>query len=184
MEVSKMETTSYRLNEEQRKFVEENHNLIYAFAYQKNLNLNEYYDLLAIALCKAACFYDTNCGVKFGAFAFFCMNNECKQYWRSIQGVTRIPESLIYSYDGPVSSKSDEEVELIERLKNEKVDSDITEIYVKDFLSSLDEREQMIVWARINGYSEQKIADALGVSKAYISFIIRGIKSSWRIYNK
>lgn len=40
-----------KLNNEQRKMVEENHNLIYSYCKYKGLNIDEYYGDLAIVLC-------------------------------------------------------------------------------------------------------------------------------------
>lgn len=42
------------LTEEQRKLVEDNHDLIYEYAHENNISIDEYYDVLAIALCDAA----------------------------------------------------------------------------------------------------------------------------------
>ena len=42
-----------KLTNDQRKLVEQNHNLIYAFLHTKNLNIEEWYDICAISLCKA-----------------------------------------------------------------------------------------------------------------------------------
>ena len=43
-----------QLTPEQQKLVTDNHNLIYSLANAKNIDLDEYYDVLAIGLCKAA----------------------------------------------------------------------------------------------------------------------------------
>ena len=46
------------LTSTQQKMVEENHNLIYGMAHKYKINLDEYYDVLAIGLCKAAMTFD------------------------------------------------------------------------------------------------------------------------------
>lgn len=46
------------MNDEQRKLVENNHNLIYAILHKYNLPIDEYYDVAAIGLCKAAITFD------------------------------------------------------------------------------------------------------------------------------
>lgn len=51
-----------RLTEEQAKVVEENHNLIYWYAKMKNLDLQEWYDLLAIELCNTVMEYNSEIG--------------------------------------------------------------------------------------------------------------------------
>ena len=50
---------SIQLNDEQRKLVADNHNLIYQYLIDNNLPQDEYYDIAAIGLCKAALKYDT-----------------------------------------------------------------------------------------------------------------------------
>ena len=53
---------SIQLNDEQRKLVEDNHNLIYQYLIDNKLPQDEYYDIAAIGLCKAALKYDTSKG--------------------------------------------------------------------------------------------------------------------------
>ena len=43
-----------KLTEEQKKLVEDNHNLIYGYCHRYNLNVEEYYGDLAVTLCEAA----------------------------------------------------------------------------------------------------------------------------------
>ena len=64
-----------QLTLDQQRIVSENHNLIYSLANKKNINLDEYYDVLAIGLCKAAMIYNENKS-KFSTLAFTCMLNE------------------------------------------------------------------------------------------------------------
>ena len=59
-----------QLTSKQKELVEVNHNLIYKFASIKNVSIEEYYDILAIGLCKAAMAFDENKG-KFSTVSFF-----------------------------------------------------------------------------------------------------------------
>ena len=56
--------------------IEENHNLIYSYLHKMRLDIEEYYDLAAIGLCKAANNFDETKGFKFSTYAYRCMNNE------------------------------------------------------------------------------------------------------------
>lgn len=49
-----MEQDEYALTYDEQKLVEDNHELIYLVADCMELDINEYYGLLAIALCHAA----------------------------------------------------------------------------------------------------------------------------------
>ena len=67
-----------QLTLDQQRIVSENHNLIYSLANKKSINLDEYYDALAIGLCKAAIAFDNTKG-KFSTLAYTVMLNEYKQ---------------------------------------------------------------------------------------------------------
>ena len=64
-----------KLDEKQKKLVEENHSLIYSFAHSHNLPLDEYYDILAIALCKAGMTFKPELGHAFSTYAYKIMWN-------------------------------------------------------------------------------------------------------------
>lgn len=71
-----------QLTLDQQRIVSENHNLIYSLANKKSINLDEYYDVLAIGLCKAAIAFDNTKG-KFSTLAYTVMLNEYKQELRN-----------------------------------------------------------------------------------------------------
>lgn len=54
-----MEQDEQMLTDDERKLVEENHDLIYMVADCMDIDIDEYYGLLAIALCHAAQKYKT-----------------------------------------------------------------------------------------------------------------------------
>ena len=64
------------LTKEQKELVENNHKLIYYYIHKNGLSVDEYYDILAIGLCKAALHFDESKGIKFVTYAMFVMRNE------------------------------------------------------------------------------------------------------------
>lgn len=64
-----------KLTQEQSKFVEDNHGLIYSFIHKYKLDIDEWYDLCAIGLIKAVQAYDSEKG-SFSTLAYKCMFNE------------------------------------------------------------------------------------------------------------
>ena len=72
MNVTKQDWTVNNITEEQKKLAEENHNLIYRFLSKYNLSIDDYYDIAAIGLCKAAMTFDKSKS-KFSTYAFKCM---------------------------------------------------------------------------------------------------------------
>ena len=76
-----------RMTDEQRKLVEDNHNLIYGFLNKKELT-DDYYDIVALGLCKAAMNYDESKG-RFSTLAFKCMDREIGIYYTYLKKIKR-----------------------------------------------------------------------------------------------
>lgn len=95
-----------QLTLDQQRIVSENHNLIYSLANKKSINLDEYYDVLAIGLCKAAIAFDSTKG-KFSTLAYTVMLNEYKQELRKQQNERAIPQDKLLSFDVPIQTDQD-----------------------------------------------------------------------------
>lgn len=88
---------SQTLNNQQRKLVEDNHNLIYSFLKQHKLSLDaveDWYGTAAIGLCKAALIFDESRGSKFSTLAYLCMNNEVRMVMRANRKNVTVTTSL------------------------------------------------------------------------------------------
>ena len=72
-----MSKPNIKLNTEQRKLVEDNHDLIYGFMTKYRLDFSTWYDICAIGLCKAGMAYDGS--NRFSTLAYHCMHNEVKK---------------------------------------------------------------------------------------------------------
>ena len=88
------------MTEEQKKLVEDNHNLIYFVLHKHNLPIDEYYDILAISLCKSGIHYDENKS-KFSTFAVYNMEQDLKMEFRRNEALKRSKYEKI-SYNTPV----------------------------------------------------------------------------------
>lgn len=168
------------LSKDQQDLVSDNHNLIYSYANKMNLDINEYYDLLAIGLCKAAKTYDPDRGYAFSTYAYFVMRNECYQYWRHLNTVSQIPEELIFSYHNPFSEDSEEQ-DRIERLNDifGTYQLDSTEIELREFIDSLKSIEKRIIFEKMYGYTQREIAMHIGKSQSTVSKIVIQLKEKW-----
>lgn len=174
-------STSQRLTEEQRQLVSDNHNLIYAYAHKMNLDLDEYYDLLAIGLCLAACSYDPSKGTTFSTYAYSAMRNTCYMYWRrNYVSSHRIPKELIISYNAPFGDDFGKE-ELVNRLDDifGTYDFSPTPVELNEFLKSLKKTERIILHDSYYGYTQTEISQKLGISQSFISRIRRTLKEKW-----
>ena len=135
-----------RMTDEQRKMVEQNHNLIYDFLYKQNLDTEEYYDIAAIGLCEAAIKYDSKRS-KFSTFAYRCMKSEVNHYHAYNTRKRRIPSDRIFSYDILLNSDEDEYESFISTLLESDFDThEIVEktISFANFSRELNDREKFI----------------------------------------
>lgn len=171
-------TNNEPLTEKQRELAEKNHDLIYGYAHKKNISIGEYYDLLAIGLCKAAKTYDENKG-RFSTLAYKCMENELNTYWKSLNKKSVIPSELILSYDAPITSTdlSDNNCKLIENIPDSTLHNGIaSDIMFSTFMNILNNKETLIVNMLIDGLTHKEIAEKLGCRKQNISYHVKKIR--------
>lgn len=177
-----MDNTKKQLTVAQQDLVTENHNLIYSFAKSRDLNLDEYYDILAIGLCKAGLLFDPSRGCAFSTLAYRLMQNECFMYWRNTYvGLKKIPHNLIISYDSPFYDEKDgrKYIDLINDLFGSyRIDTTTSEL--KEFMESLSKQERLVLHYSIYGYTQLEITRRVGLSQSYISRVLRKIREKWK----
>lgn len=166
----------------QQTLVEQNHNLIYSFAKQRNLDLEEYYDLLAIALCKAAKIYQ-NGKCEFSTLAYTCMRNEINNYWQSLQTQKSVPNDKIVSYD--VSEDKENKNSSFTYLNvmsddNKACENTIFQIQYNDMLKQMNDTERKIVQYLMNDMKLKDIASELNIDVNKVSRIRDKLKKRYR----
>jgi RNA polymerase sigma factor (sigma-70 family) len=145
-----------RLTVEQQKIVEENHDLIYWFLRLRKLDPEEYYDLLAIELCKTVMRHDPKKGslsYLFSINANHCITKEIRKRKTKKRDCTPL-EFLDELY---ISDHT-----LLE-------DSLMNELWIDEDMSG-------ILKLRSEGYTQKEIGDKLGVSQVYISQLLQKMK--------
>ena len=164
------------LTKEQQELVEKNHNLIYEFAKKKNLVLDDYYDILAIGLCKAASAYDKSRG-KFSTIAYCCMNNILKEYYRYIGKQCAIPEDKILSYDVQLSD-DDIDGSYIDVIADDCCIQDIVtnNIITESIMNTLNDNERIVAGLLINGMKQSEIAYQIGSSRQNVGYYVQKIR--------
>lgn len=169
-----------KLTQIQKQLVEKNHNLIYGFAHKYKLKVDEYYDILALALCQAAMQYCKDKS-QFPTFAYICMTNAIRNYIKS-ENKNVIP--LIYLDADYTDSTSDDE-NLLNVITNNNLQLDI-EVEGKQIsqilFSMLSDKEKQIVIDRVNGLSEKQIAIKMGCTHQNIHDWIKRIRAKWNIF--
>lgn len=164
------------------KIVEENHNLIYAFLNKCHLPTNEYYDLAAIGLCKAAKTWDCD-RQKFSTYAYACMFNEVMGEKRKYRCKKRINNDELISLDAHIDEEQKLSILDIINDSYSLEDEIITNIDVSNFVKSLKGRDRAIVDLFTLGYVQDDVANIIGVSQATISRIKKKLKDKY-IKNK
>ena len=180
-----------RLSVKQRKIAEENHNLIYSFARSRKLDIEEFYDLLAIGLCKAAYYYNPDKG-RFSTIAYIRMQHELSNYFKELNMSKRIPDEKIVHYDifrtvGKNGEYSDDDVwsnKIIDSVFSIGVDEEVIDktIYdstlkkISDLCTPL---EKETLYYVIKGFKSKEIAKKYNVGTQAIRARIRqiGIKT-------
>lgn len=142
-----------KLTEVQAKVVEENHNLIYGYANDKKLDLEEWYDLLAIELCKAVIKHNPEKGKLSTYYYMRCNSLVGKEFKKSLNqknfhmGLYSLEESEVgYGEEDYINHG------LLDMLENEEYGQ--------------------VIRLRSEGYTQVEVADMLGMSQSQVSRMI------------
>lgn len=169
--------SNLRLTYEQQQLVTDNHNLIYSYAHNRNVSLDDYYDLLAIGLCKAAKSFDKEKG-KFTTYAYRCMQNELNMYWRSLNSKSSIPQDSILHYHAQQNNQITDDKDFSELFYDcDSYESIDYAIMLSEFTNSLEYKEREIVDMLIRGMNHSEIAEELSCSRQNIDYYARIIKN-------
>ena len=169
------------LNEQQQELAEKNHNLIFWYAKNHRLDIEEYYGELAVALCEAAYHYDESTGVSFSTFAAKCMSNQIKKLFRkkerTIEGANDIL-SLDYVYDeegtDPYTLR-DCIADITEDIEKETT----INIETEKFINALREPEKYVFRCIINEETQASVSEKLGISRQCVGIIVKRIRKKW-----
>lgn len=158
--------------EEQKRLVEENHNLIYYTLGNYRLNPEDYYDILAIGLCKAAMNFDPKKS-KFSTFAMKVMYNEFVQYQQRENSEKRKANKNILSLNYKVDDPKNEGhmCEFGDLLTDGREPfMDVIHMYLPDILTK---KELLACQLSYNGYDQTQIGEKLGVTQSYVSRLLK-----------
>lgn len=146
-----------RLTDEQKKLVEDNHNLIYWYTSNRGLNLDDYYDLLAIELCNTVVNYDDSKG---SLSNYFKLRSDwvISRHYRSIKAKKR-------------------DTILVDLTENHNSVDDTDDIVDKlNFLDWMDSVDSEVLKLKYKGYSQVEIAEIMKVSPSRVSKIMKRLK--------
>ena len=167
------------MTEEQKLLVENNHNLIYFMIHKMNESVEEYYDLAAIALCKAAISYQSDNG-SFSNYACRCIRNEILLDHRARMMPKRWMNEYLISYDAPsvVQNEDGEESILLDQLKSfESVENEaLSRIMYLEVVAELGKIDSKVLKFFEMGLKQREIAEIMGVTQANVSRVKRRVE--------
>lgn len=167
-----------RLNDKQRRLVEENHNLIYSFLLANKLDIEEYYDLAAIGICKAALAFSENKS-KFSTLAYKCMWNEVMIEKRKERAIRR-GDGLQVMYYNACFESNESEISYLSLLRDWKFDTG-KQAEIRHFLYSiynkLNDNEVKMFDLLLRGYKQKEIAIYCGCCRYTVSKFCKRLKN-------
>lgn len=166
------------MTDEQKKLVESNHSLIYFVIHNMNLPVEEYYDLAAIGLCKAAMTYDSE-KKAFSTYACMCMKNEILKDHRSRNMKKRIINENLVSYDEIIFSADEEKkTTLLECIKSDvSVENEaLSRVMHEELMEQLGKTDSKMIKFFKLGLKQREIASIMGVTQANVSRVKRRLE--------
>lgn len=165
------------LTEKQRVLAAENHNLIYAYAHKNNILIDDYYDILAIGLCRAARSYDEKKGA-FSTYVYRCLETELYNHWKSTKKKSVVPENLAVSYDSFKQYRdSDGQSSFLESIEDSQSYNDMMyDIMCEEFAKMLTPKEKEVFSYLVTGFIQSDIARKLRCTKQTVSYHVGQIR--------
>lgn len=184
-----METTPFI---DRKKLAEENHNLIYWFCWKNHLDIDEWYDIIAIGYMKGINSYDETKGIKLSTYLIKIMKNEYLMQIRIKQTKRRIPETEISSLEfefgvGNGSNREKDVANMYDFISDKNSDFE-EQICIKSDLEKalknikIKDRYRRIYDMRIKGYTFKEIAEIENCTNGRIQVICKNINEKLRIY--
>lgn len=165
----------FTLTEEERDLVTNNHNLIYSYLNKYNLS-EDYYDLCAIGLCRAAHFYEPEKG-KFSTFAFLCMSNVISMEWRKVQRQVQTTVSL----NSTICNEEPVPIPIECTIPDPQDDYATSDIYTQiHYICRDDPILFKVAKLHIKGYSANAISRMIGVPACNVRRKIKKLRQELR----
>lgn len=172
-----------KLTDNQKRLVEENHNLIYSCMHKFGIKLNEfddYYGDAAIALCNAAIHADEKTG-KFSTFAYKCIENELRRKFNYENRQKRKTNKLCSSYDELIGYDTSK-LNLIS--SNENLEKNmIMKLNFESEMDVLTNRQRNILLMYGQGYTLREIGKVFNISFQAVSFNLVQIRKKLRKFD-
>lgn len=176
-----------KLNDEQRKLIEDNYALI-SYFYKKYFSTFEDYDeykgLAHIAICKTAAKYDPTKG-RFGTIFFWALKTEISHYYTTINYEVRKANLEALSFEMPLSLNRYDSTDLtvgniVSDKKEDVGDVAVERVYFQTRFDKLSEKRKMIARLRYFGYEQKEIGKMIGMTHQGVSDHLQKIRKAMR----
>lgn len=158
-----------KLNDEQRKLIEDNYSLVkyfYGIKFKNLIDYDTYLGIAHVAICKAAYTYDSSKS-KFTSYFFLKLKTDISRYFRSINSEVRRIHLDTISLESTLNGYDDENM-VLENILPDKVDvvtSAMEYVYWKTIIDSQSEVKQKIIELRLQGYEQKEIGQMIGMTQ-------------------
>lgn len=146
------------LNEEQRRFATENHNLVYAFLNEKGLSEDEYYDVVIFGYLQAVMEYTVKHGITkytFSTVAWRRMSSRLANHFRDLTAAKRKAQTV--SLHAPADDGGftwEEKLAVNDDLLSQLE----SELLLHDLAQRLPRQQMSVLRMRADGYGVREIA--------------------------
>lgn len=147
---------------------------MYSFLYKYNLDVEEWYDIASIGLCKAANTYN-NDKSEFSTYAYKCMYTTIMMEKRKENAMRIIPQDQIVYYENQVneSSKENDTSTFLNYIpsKQDVENETISTLSLENIENELAGNKRKVFVLLKEGYTQSEISKIIGISKQRISKI-------------
>ena len=171
-----------KLNDEQRKLIEDNYKLIrflYRRSYTRVCSWEVFQGLGHEAMCKAALGYDPSKG-KFTTYFAWKVKSEVGHYLTLINYDVRKANDGAMSIYTPIEDCEKKEITILDTLQaRDNIADTVTEgIYWEEKINKLPDRTKKMIQLTYEGYGREEVAKKLNVSRSLVSMRIIEFKKS------
>lgn len=147
-----------RLTDSEKKFAEENHNLVYGFLHRYKYSIEEYYNVVIFGYLKAVQIYsrrkDLQSKYDFPFIAWQYMRSEIGHHFESDRTQKRKPLQSVISLD----AAHEEFGNFYDMAGGKSAEDDVMEkILIVDIMNNLSEIQRKIAELKIMGYDNKEV---------------------------
>ena len=170
------------LTDSERKFAEENHNLVYRFLHQYGYSLENYYDIAIFGFLKAVQIYshreDLRKKYAFPFISWQYMRSEIGNHFRTESAKKRKPSGTVVSLDMEYW-KTEDFCDCIDVSGGKSPESEVVTMeYMTGILNSLSETQRKITEMKIDGYRSKEICSVLEMKPSVYYLEVRRIRKA------